>query len=40
MAPLPEQLRFTFAGTIDIDVPTRKGVMRADIATNDNEKTG
>jgi transcriptional regulator with XRE-family HTH domain len=36
-----EQLRFTFAGTIDIDVPTRKGVMRVDsIAMDDHTKTG
>jgi transcriptional regulator with XRE-family HTH domain len=37
----PEQLRFTFAGTIDIDVPARKGVMRLDrIAMDDQTKTG
>jgi hypothetical protein len=30
----PEQLRFTFAGTIDIDVSTRKGVMRVDSIAN------
>jgi hypothetical protein len=36
-----EQLRFTFAGTIDIDVPTRKAVMKIDgIAMDDQTKTG
>ena len=41
-AALPsEQLRFTFAGTIDIDVPNRKGAMRVDrIATDAHAKTG
>jgi hypothetical protein len=36
----PEQLRFTFAGTVDIDVPTRKGVMRVDSIVVDDTKTG
>lgn len=37
----PEQLRFTFAGTIDIEVSSRKGVMRVDcIAMDDLTKTG
>ena len=36
----PEQLRFTFAGIIDIDVPTRKGVMRVDSIVMDEAKTG
>ncbi|MGA2185792.1 MAG: hypothetical protein ABSH47_22465 [Bryobacteraceae bacterium] len=36
----PEQLRFTFAGTIDVDVPTRKAVMKvASIAMDDDTKT-
>ncbi len=39
--PPPEQLRFTFAGTIDVEVPTRKGVMRVDsIAIDDRRKSG
>jgi hypothetical protein len=38
---MPEQLRFTFAGTIDINVQARKGVMRVDsIAMDDDTKTG
>lgn len=37
----PGQLRFTFTGTIDIDVPARKGVMKVDsIATDERTKTG
>jgi hypothetical protein len=37
----PEQLRFTFTGTLDIDVPARKGVMRVDnLVMHDHTKTG
>jgi hypothetical protein len=37
----PEQLQFTFSGTIDIDLATRKGVMRVDsIAMDGHTKTG
>lgn len=37
----PEQLRFTFWGTVDIDVPSKKAVMSVDsIAINDRRGTG
>jgi hypothetical protein len=35
----PEQLRFSFTGNIDIDVPTQKGVMRIDSIVVDDRRS-
>ena len=37
LSPGPEQLRFVFTGTIDVDIPARKGMMTVDRVVADGE---